>query len=59
MSLKRPTLFAYDVKALIKINPLRVKYLVSRGQEYTRIHFGLDRTIDVTGRLEAGQKVLG
>jgi len=35
-----------------------VNYLVSQDQEYTKIHFGLDQTIDVTGGLEAVEKLL-
>lgn len=58
MSLKLATLIAHDGKTLIKINPLRVNYLVSQDQEYTKIHFGVDQTIDVTGGLEAVEKLL-
>lgn len=56
MSLKLATLIAHDGKTLIKVNPLRVNYLVSQEQEYTKIHFGLDQTIDVTGRLDTVEK---
>lgn len=58
MSLKFVTLFAHDGKTLIKINPLRVNYLISQDPEYTKIHFGLDQTIDVTGGLEAVEELL-
>ena len=58
MSLKLVTFIAHDGKALIKVNPLRVNYLVSLEQEYTKIHFGLDQTIDVTGSLDAVEQAL-
>lgn len=44
MTLKLVTLIAHDGKTLIKVNPLRVNYLVSQGPEYTKIHFGLDQS---------------
>lgn len=58
MSLKLATLITHDGKTLIKINPLRVNYLLSLDNEFTKIHFGLDQTIDVRGGLEAVEKVL-
>jgi len=58
MSLKFASLVAHDGKTLIKVNPLRVNYLISLDNEYTKIHFGLDQTIDVTGGLEAVAKLL-
>lgn len=59
MSLKLATLIAHDGKTLVKVNPLRVNYLISQELEHTRIHFGLDQIIGVTGRLDAVEKVLG
>jgi len=58
MSLKLATLIAHDGKTLIKVNPLRVNYLISQDSEHTRIHFGLDQSIDVRGGLEAVEKSL-
>lgn len=58
MSLDLATLVAHDGKTLIKVNPLRVNYLISLDNEYTKIHFGLDQTVDVTGGLEAVAKLL-
>ncbi len=58
MSLKLAALIVHDGKTLIKTNPLRVNCLVSQDQESTKIHFGLDQTIDVTGGLEAVEKLL-
>lgn len=58
MSLKLVTLIAHDGITLIKVNPLRVNYLVSQDPEFTKIHFGLDQTIDVTGRLDVVEKAL-
>ncbi len=58
MSLKLVTLIAHDGKTLIKVNPLRVNYLVSQENEFTKIHFGLDQTLDITGGLEAVEKAL-
>ena len=58
MSLQLATLVAHDGTTLIKVNPLRVNYLISMDNEYTKIHFGLDQTIDVTGGLEAVAKQL-
>lgn len=57
MSLKLATLIAHDGKTLIKVNPLRVNYLASQDSEYTRIHFGLDQSIDIRG-VEAVEKSL-
>jgi hypothetical protein len=48
----------HDGKTLTKVNPLRVNYLVSLDGEFTKIHFGLDQTIDVTGGLDAVAKLL-
>lgn len=59
MSLKFVTFTMHDGKTSIKINPLRVNYLLSPESGYTKIHFGLDQTIDVTGSLEAVEKALG
>ena len=59
MSLKLATLMAHDGKTPIKISPLQVNYLVSLDEEFTKIHFGLDQTIDVTGGLEAVEAALG
>ncbi|MCF8178033.1 MAG: hypothetical protein K9J74_05955 [Sulfuritalea sp.] len=59
MSLKLVTLVTHDGKTLIKVNPLRVNYLISLEEEFTKIHFGLDQTVDVTGGLEAVEKALG
>jgi hypothetical protein len=59
MSLKLVTLIAHDGKSLVKVNPLRVNYLVSQEAEFTKIHFALDQTIDVMGGLEAVEKALG
>lgn len=58
MSLKLATLVMHDGKTLTKVNPLRVNYLVSLDGEFTKIHFGLDQTIDVTGGLDAVAKLL-
>lgn len=58
MSLKLATLIAHDGKTLIKINPLRVNYLISQDDGFTKIHFGLDQTVDVTGGLEAVEAAL-
>lgn len=58
MSLKLATLTMHDGKTLTKVNPLRVNYLVSLDSEFTKIHFGLDQTIDVTGGLEAVAELL-
>jgi hypothetical protein len=58
MSLTLATLIAHDGKTLVKINPLRVNYLISLDNEFTKIHFGVDQTVDVTGGLEAVAKAL-
>jgi hypothetical protein len=58
MNLTLATLTLHGGKTLIKINPLRVNYLVSQDDQYTKIHFGLDQTVDVIGDLEAVEKVL-
>ena len=58
MSLKFVTFTMHDGKTVIKINPLRVNYLVSAESGYTKIHFGLDQTVDVVGELEAVEAVL-
>jgi hypothetical protein len=58
MSLKLATLITHDGKTLIKINPLRVNYLISLDNQFTKVHFGLDQTVDVTGGLEAVEKAL-
>lgn len=58
MSLKFATLVMHDGKSLVKVNPQRVNYLVSIDDGFTKIHFGLDQTIDVAGELEAVDKVL-
>jgi hypothetical protein len=58
MSIKFVTFTAHDGKSLIKINPDRVNYLVSAESGYTKIHFGLDQTVDVIGELEAVETVL-
>lgn len=58
MSIKLATLIAHDGVTLIKVNPLRVNYLISQDPEYTKIHFGLDQTIDVRGGLDAVEKSL-
>lgn len=52
------TFVLHDGKSLVKVNPLRVNYLVSIDEGFTKIHFGLDQVIDVEGRLEAVEKVL-
>ena len=58
MGLKLATLIAHDGKTLVKVNPLRVNYLASLDNEFTKVHFGLDQTLDVTGGLEAVEKLL-
>ncbi|MDP1612256.1 MAG: hypothetical protein Q8M11_14470 [Sulfuritalea sp.] len=58
MSLKLATLIAHDGKTVIKVNPDRVNYLISLDKEYTKIHFGLDQTVDVTGDLESVEQLL-
>ena len=51
MSIKFVTLTMHDGKTSISVNPLRVNYLVSLDAHFTKIHFGLDQTVDVTGDL--------
>lgn len=51
MSLKFVTFTMHDGKSLIKINPVRVNYLISIEAGYTKIYFGLDQTVDVIGNL--------
>ncbi len=58
MNLKLVTLIAHNGKSLIKVNPLRVNYLVSKETEFTKIQFGLDQTIDVTGELDTVKTAL-
>ena len=58
MNLKFATFTMHDGKTLIKINPLRVNYLLSPESGYTKIHFGLDQTVDVIGEQEAVEAVL-
>lgn len=58
MTLKLATLVAHDGKTLIKINPLRVNFLISLDGQFTKVHFGLDQTVDVSGGLEAVEAVL-
>lgn len=58
MSLKFLTFTMHDGKSVIKINPERVNYLVSVESGYTKIHFGLDQTVDVIGGLEAVEAIL-
>lgn len=59
MSIKFVSFTAHDGKSQIKINPYRVNYLVAADDGYTKIHFGLDQTVDVIGELEAVEAVLG
>lgn len=59
MSIKFVTFTAHDGKSQIKINPYRVNYLVAADAGFTKIHFGLDQTVDVIGELEAVEAVLG
>ncbi len=58
MSIKFVSFTTHNGKALIKINPMRVNYLVSPETHYTKIHFGLDQTVDVIGELEVVAKAL-
>ncbi len=58
MSIRFVTFNTHDGKSLVKINPLRVNYLVSPDPQYTKIHFGLDQTVDVIGELESVEKSL-
>jgi hypothetical protein len=58
MNFKLATLTLHGRKSLIKINPLRVNYLVSQDGQYTKNHFGLDQTVDVVGVLDAVEKAL-
>ncbi|KAF0164808.1 MAG: hypothetical protein FD157_1972 [Rhodocyclaceae bacterium] len=57
MSVKFVTFTTHDGKSQIKINPLRVNYLVSIEGGYTKIHFGLDQTVDVLGELDTVEAV--
>lgn len=45
MSLKFVASTMHDGKPVIKINPVRVNYLISLESVYTKIHFGLDQTV--------------
>jgi hypothetical protein len=58
MNFKLATLTLHGGKSLIKINPLRVNYLVSQDGQYTKIHFGLEQTVDVVGDLDAVEHAL-
>ena len=58
MNLKFATFTTHDGKSVIKINPDRVNYLLSSESGYTKIHFGLDQTVDVIGELEAVEAIL-
>lgn len=58
MNIKFATVIAHDGKTLIKVNPLRVNYLISLDDQFTKIHFGVDQTVDVTGSLEAVENAL-
>lgn len=58
MSHQFATLITHDGKTLIKINPLRVNYLISLDEKFTKVHFGPDQTVDVTGGLEAVEAAL-
>lgn len=58
MSLKFVTFTMHDGKSVIKINPQRVNYLVSTESGYTKIHFGLDQTVDVIGEPASVEAVL-
>ena len=52
MSLKLVTLTSHDGKTLIKINPMKVNYLTTQEEGFTKVHFGLDQTVDVMGTLD-------
>jgi hypothetical protein len=54
MSLKFVTFTLHDGKTSIKINSIRVNYLLSPESGYTKIHFGLDQT--VRDRRTAGRR---
>lgn len=58
MNVEFVTFTTHDGKALIKINPQRVNYLVSPEQHYTKIHFGLDQTVNVIGELSEVERAL-
>ena len=52
MGLKLVTLTSHDGKTLIKINPMNVNYLMTQEEGFTKIHFGLDQTVDVMGAMD-------
>ena len=58
MSFKFATFTMHDGKTLIKINPLRVNYLQSQEENFTKIHFGLDQLVDVIGNLQSVEESL-
>lgn len=53
MKFKFVTLTSHDGKRPIKFNPLRINYLVSDDDRFTKIHFGQDQTIEVSGNIDA------
>ena len=53
------TFTMHDGKSLVKINPQNVNYLMSQESDFTKIHFGLDQTVDVIGELQAVEHSLG
>ena len=58
MTLKFVTFTMHDGKSAIKVNPLRVNYLTTAENGYTKIHFGLDQTVDVIGEPESVEALL-
>lgn len=53
MRLKLAALIADDGKTWIEANPFRGSCPLSRDRESANIHFGLDKTVDVAGGLDA------
>lgn len=52
MSIKFATFTMHDGKTLVKINPLRVRYLSTMEEGFTKVHFGPDQVVDVVGGLD-------
>ena len=53
MKFKFVSLSAHDGKRTIRFNPLRINYLISEDERYTKINFGQDQTLEVSGDISA------
>lgn len=58
MNVRFVTFVMHDGKSLVKVNPQKVNYLYSQDSQFTKIHFGLDQTVDVMGDLQTVENSL-